>query len=65
MKEQPHLLRYCLTITGTEHGEWQGVLENDSETRQFKSILQLLKLIHQDELRQKGSPAEGFARSKN
>lgn len=65
MKEQPYLFRYSLTITGTEHGEWQGVLENDGETRRFESVLQLLRFIRQDEQKQSGLPAGDFARTKS
>lgn len=38
---------FTLTITGTEHAEWQGVLQkaNGSGT-EFKSVLELLKMIN-------------------
>ena len=57
MEKHSYLFRYGLTITGAERGEWQGLLENDGEIREFKSVIELLRLIRQDELELKNPPA--------
>ena len=44
MDEKP-IFRCGLEITGTEHGEWQGVLQTDDATKNFRSVLELLQLI--------------------
>lgn len=37
---------FTLTITGTEHGEWQGHLNSkDGSVADFQSLLELLKEI--------------------
>jgi len=44
MNEKP-VFRCGLEITGAEHGEWQGVLRTDGETKPFHSVLELLRLL--------------------
>ena len=39
------IFRCGLEITGTEHGEWQGMMRTDNETQTFQSVLELLRLI--------------------
>lgn len=34
-----------LEITGTEHGEWQGILHTDDGDKPFRSALELLRLL--------------------
>ncbi len=37
---------FTLTITGTEHAEWQGILKTaNGSGSEFQSVLELLKLI--------------------
>lgn len=39
---------YTLTITGTEHGEWQGRLRPEGEQEEdFHSLLGLIRLMNQ------------------
>lgn len=39
---------FTLTITGTEHGEWQGRLKgNDNSETAFQSLLELIQQINQ------------------
>jgi len=45
MDEKP-IFRCGLEITGIEHGEWQGRLQTDDATENFRSVLELLRLIH-------------------
>jgi hypothetical protein len=47
MKDQP-VFRCALDISGAEHGEWQGVLRTDGETREFQSVMELLRLIQSE-----------------
>jgi 6-phosphogluconate dehydrogenase len=54
MAQQPTGVVFTLTITGTEHGEWQGVLRAGGKERPFRSVLELLKEI-QKEMEQKKS----------
>ncbi len=37
---------FLLTITGTENGEWQGLItgQND-QSAEFKSVMELLKFV--------------------
>jgi len=35
-----------LEITGTKHGEWQGIVRTDKGDRKFCSALELLCLMH-------------------
>ena len=38
--------RFQLTITGTEHGEWQGILRTaDGRETAFLSVLDLIRAI--------------------
>jgi hypothetical protein len=38
--------QFTLTITGTERGEWQGLLQTaDGSVQPFETVLQLLKQI--------------------
>lgn len=40
---------FTLTITGTEHGEWQGRLKNGYGSEEsFASLLELLKQINHE-----------------
>lgn len=45
MTEQTTGTTFTLTVTGTEHGEWQGVLRTGTEERPFCSVLELLRAI--------------------
>lgn len=39
---------FTLTITATEHGEWQGRLKgNDNSETAFQSLLELIQQINQ------------------
>lgn len=41
--------RFTLTVTGTQGGEWQGVLRlPDDREKSFQSVLQLLAAIQQE-----------------
>ncbi len=44
MTDRP-TFRCGLDITGTEFGEWQGVMRTDDEIIEFRSVLELLQLI--------------------
>ncbi len=48
MMNKGTVFRCGLDITGTEHGEWQGVLRTDDKTREFRSVLELLSFINAD-----------------
>ena len=37
-----------LDIYGTGNGEWQGVVRTDGETREFQSVMELLRLIQSE-----------------
>ena len=55
MNEKP--LFHCeLDITGTGNGEWQGVVRTDGETREFGSVMELLRLIWSEV----GPPMDGW-----
>ena len=58
MEKNTCVLHYGLTITSTENGEWQGWLENDEGMRPFRSVMQLLRLIRQDERKKKNLPED-------
>jgi hypothetical protein len=47
--------RCGLEITGSEHGEWQGILQTDDENLKFCSVMELLSLIRS----RAGPPFEG------
>jgi len=40
------VFRCELEITGTEHGEWQGAVHTDAGKQEFRSVSELLRLIH-------------------
>jgi hypothetical protein len=37
---------FTLTITGTEHHEWQGLLTSEGTQTAFRSVLELLHLMN-------------------
>jgi hypothetical protein len=45
MMNNETVFRCGLDITGTEHGEWQGVLRTDDGAALFGSVLELLNLL--------------------
>ena len=42
------IYRCGLEITGTERGEWQGVLRTGGEEKPFRSVLELLCMIQSE-----------------
>lgn len=40
---------FTLTITGTQHGEWQGHLKNEGgQNEDFQSLMELIKIINKE-----------------
>jgi len=44
---------FTLTVTGMEHGEWQGLLQSGTEELSFQSVMELLKEIQAEIERKK------------
>jgi hypothetical protein len=42
-------IEYKVTITGTEYRTWQGTVSREGQAFEFKSVLELLSIIRNDE----------------